>query len=242
MSTTKLKIGIVGALLLGAVAALLVQHQANLGLERENARLAGENRELGRLRQENQRLKQEATASTPAQANSGPGTAVNRGNAAARATDGTFPLAAGLIPIRSLKNAGRATPGAAFQTQLWAARNGDIALTASAITFGPEARAKMEALVAALPESAQKTYNTPEKLMAFVLAGSPHPVGGMQILGEDDVDPNTVILHTQWQHEDDSVVHTTNARLQNSGDGWQVVIPLILVDGARNYLLRNSPE
>jgi hypothetical protein len=55
-------------------------------------------------------------------------------------------------------------------------------------------------------------------------------------------DDNNVILQTEWQHEDDTVVHQTNAHLQLTADGWKVVEPLVLVDLASAYLLRHPPE
>jgi hypothetical protein len=223
---------VVGVLLLAGTAVVALQYQAQL---REGARLNEQNREIERLHREIVRLKQAGAAEVRAQAATAPSLAIST-------QPSKPPLAAGLTPVMSLKNAGRATPRDAFETQLWAARHGDIATTASAITFGPAARARMEALVAQLPDSVRATYPTPELLMAFVLAGSPHPVGGMAVLGETQSDDNNVMLQTEWQHEDDTVVHHTNAHLQLTPDGWKVVQPLVLVDLASAYLLRHPPE
>jgi hypothetical protein len=247
MSGKRLKIGIACAVFIGGLAAIVLESRSNARLRAENDRLRGESRDANHLRDENARLTQEMQKMKAASGTRGavsPARAAGSGAAPGGAGDrarAQVPLAAGLVPIRSLKNAGRGSARDAFETQLWAARNGDIALTASAITFGPEARAKMEAILAQLPESTRETYGTPESLMAFVLAGSPHPVGGMQVLGEDDTDADNAVLHTQWQHEDDTVVHDTDAQLQRTNDGWQVVIPTVLVDRAGAYLLRHSP-
>jgi RNA polymerase sigma factor (sigma-70 family) len=237
MSTAKLKVGIVSALLLGGAATVAVQYRTHL---HETAQLEQQGRELAQLRQENSLFKQSSTAA-PSAGISGATPVAPKAAAVSRGGP-KVPLAAGLTPILSLKNAGRATPRDAFQTQMWAARNGDIALTASALTFGPTARARMEELVAQLPDSVRSTYNTPELLMAFVLAGSPHPVGGMTVLGETQEDANNVILQTEWQHEDDDVVHQTNAHLQLSDGSWRLVVPVVLVDVAQRYLLHNPPE
>lgn len=236
--SAKTKIGVVGVLLLAGAAIIALQYQTHL---KESARLDAQSREIERLNRESARLALSAAtaahaADVRAQAAAAPSVARGGGSAT------QAPLAAGLTPTLSLKNAGRATPRDAFETQLWAARHGDIATTASAITFGPEARAKMEALVAQLPDSVRATYNTPELLMAFVLAGSPHPVGGMAVLSETQSDDSNVTLQTEWQHEDDTVVHQTNAHLQLSPDGWKVVEPVVLVDLAGAYLLRHPPE
>lgn len=148
-----------------------------------------------------------------------------------------FP-ASGLRPVEALGNAGRDTPRNAFATQLWAARTGDIALEARSLTFGAEARAKLEAVGASLPDALRTEYDTPEKLMAFMLAGSPHPVGGMQVLGETEVDANDVTLQTEWQHVDDDIVHQSDVSLQLGSDGWKMVVPLTLVNRASAYLTR----
>ena len=151
-----------------------------------------------------------------------------------------MPLAAGLTPVESLGNAGRATPRAAFATQLWAARTGDVALEASAIMLSPEGRARLEALMAALPDDVRARYEPPEKLMALALADSPHPVGGMQVLGETTQDPDDVTLQTAWQHADDSLVHHSDVQMHLTADGWKLVVPPILVNLGANFLTRRA--
>jgi RNA polymerase sigma factor (sigma-70 family) len=240
MSATKLKIGIIGALILGGAATLVVRHQALVQLRADDARLANQDTEITRLRAENDRLRRTAAAAEPASAVPAAASGPSRAAAAPRGGQ-RVPLAAGLIPMGSLKNVGRGTPRAAFQTQLWAAHSGEVDLTASAITFGPAGRAKLEALLAKLPDDFRATYDTPEKVMAFALAGSPHPVGGMHVLGEDAIDANDVVLHTQWQHEDDTVVHNSDSQFQLGADGnWRLVVPLSLVERAGAYLLRTA--
>jgi RNA polymerase sigma factor (sigma-70 family) len=240
MNATKLKIGVVSALLIGGAVTIGVQRQANVRLRAANSRLSDQDQEITRLRQEIVQLRQTVA---PTVATNPPPRTPSAGNsvaAAPRRGGQTVPLAAGLIPISSLKDAGRVTPRATFQTQLWAAHSGDIDLTASAITFSAEGRAKLQAVLGQLPQDFRDTYNTPEKVMAFALAGSPHPVGGMQVLGEEQVDADTVVLHTQWQHEDDAVVHDTDSQFQRSADGWRLVVPVSSVDRASVYLLRTA--
>jgi hypothetical protein len=93
-----------------------------------------------------------------------------------------------------------------------------------------------------LPADWRAQYDTPEKLMAFALAGSPHPVGGMQVLGEDQPDPGDVVLHTQWQHEDDDVVHDSDAQFHQDADGWRWVVPMTIVQRAAVYLSRQAAQ
>jgi hypothetical protein len=210
----------------------------NLSAEHDGLkRLAAEN---ARLRDENLKLAKtvEAIGLAGTIAPSAKEAAPGRPVAGDMASRQPVPLASGLTPIEALGNAGRATARSAFATQLWAARTGDIALEASTLTFGPEARARLEALAATLPDDVRTEYDTPEKLMAFMLAGSPHPVGGMQVTGEVDVDANDVTLQTEWQHVDDEVVHQSDVNLVQDADGWKMVVPYSLVNRASNYLSR----
>jgi RNA polymerase sigma factor (sigma-70 family) len=242
MSISKLQVGItLGIVGLGA-AALVLQHQDNARLQAQVTALQHVADDNLRLREKNDQLEKSAAASESAAAAFRSGTAAAY---AARMTSpqrAAVPLAAGLVAVETLGNVGRASARAAFATQLWAARTGDVALEATAITFGPEARARLEALAATLPDAMKAEYDTPEKLMAFMLAGSPHPVGGMEVLGETDVDADDVILQTEWQHADDSVVHQTDANFHQDADGWKLVVPLSLVKRASAYLSQTLEE
>jgi RNA polymerase sigma factor (sigma-70 family) len=238
LSMTKLQTCIVAALVAAGAAGLAIQHQTNVRLASEVAGLSQAAAENARLRGENARLvasianKAQSPAAGAARA---PEPAKPSGAADDRQV---VPLAKGLIPVVTLGNMGRSSPRNAFATQLWAARTGDIALEASSIALGDEARAKLQALAATLPDTIRSEYDTPEKLMAYMLAGSPHPVGGMEILGETDADANDAVLQTQWQHVDDSVVHQTDVVLQQAPDGWRMVVPEVVVDRASAYLSR----
>lgn len=226
-------------------AGLVWQHEVNTRLQAELAglrRLAGEDQ---RLRADNERL---AKLQEGARAErTGPGVPSASGQTAsstarpgpARSAAGDpagIALAAGLMPVEKLGNAGLATPRAAWATQLWAARTGNVDLEASSITLDPRERAEVEALLPNLPAELRNQYGTPERLIAFALAGSPHPVGGMQVLGETGNGDDEVTLQTQWQHADDSIVHQSSVEFQRQPDGWKMVVPASIVNRAVNYL------
>ena len=244
MSMTKLQLGAALAVVAAATTGLVLQHQSNLRLQAEvtslNAQLhqaapapaqaesAAQSAELASLRQEHAELvRLRAASATPAAAKARPA--------------GETPLAAGLTPVLSLGNAGRATPRATFTTQLWAARTGNVELEATTLAFSPEAREKLQTLAATLPASFTAEYDTPEKLMAFVLSGSPHPVGGMQVIDENATGDDDVTLQTTWQHADDTIVHHSEVQMHRDADGWKWVVPVSLVDRAAAYLTRNAP-
>src|SRR5688572_27049191 len=67
---------------------------------------------------------------------------------------------AGLTRLENFRDAGQATPGAAFQTFVWAAMKGDEAKQAGMIAFVGAGRVTAEAIVAALPESDRVNYPT----------------------------------------------------------------------------------
>ena len=250
MSMTKLQLGAALAVVAAGTTGLVFQHQANTRLEAEVAGLLhADRRGRAAARGENTRLaKLAAAAGSPARAEHAELVRLRAAAlpppapvAVAAKPSNEAPLADGLTPILSLGNIGRATPAATFTTQLYAARTGDIAAETAAITLGPEARAKLIALAAQLPASLTAEYDTPEKLMAFILSGSRHPVGGMQVLSETAQDADNVTLHTQWQHTDDTIVHQSDVQMQPQRrrleDG---VVPVVLVDRAAAYLTRTN--
>jgi RNA polymerase sigma factor (sigma-70 family) len=244
MSITKLQFGIAVALIAAGAGGFLAQRHANGKLQARLNDLHDQTEEVVQLRRENSRLKTSLAQLNHAPPASAP--AIARGASTSDAANvkspslrEANPLAPGLTPIGSLDHSGRTTPRAAFSTQLWAAAEGDVDLEQSAIALTPEGRAKLAALLATLPPASRSNYATPEKLMASVLAGSPHPVGGMQVLGETARTPDDVILDTEWQHADDSIVHHSKVELQHDGSGWRMVVPMVLVDRAVAYMSRN---
>lgn len=234
MSITKLQFTAVAGLFAAGSIGLVWQHQHNVQLAAELAQARQASAEADHLRAENTRLTQQGMAQAPAGgANT---TAATSASVRTAVAAGSVPLAAGLNDVASLGNAGRATPRAAWMTQLWAARTGDIALEASTLLLSPDEKAKLQDLIASLPAEVRNQYSTPEEILAYALAGSPHPVGGMQILGETDNGPDNVTLQTEWQHADDNVVHHTNIELQQGADGWKMVVPPGIVNRAAAYL------
>jgi hypothetical protein len=241
MKSTKIKAALLAAIAALGITGYLLQQRFDARLAAQDERLRQAAAENARLQEQNLRLAQSAAAGkspAPAAATA-PGPAQGRPAGPGGDPRQTVPLAAGMTPVLRLGNAGRATARGAFETQLWAARTGDIALEASAITLDAEGRARLEALAASLPEDMRAEYDTPEKLMAYMLAGSPHPVGGMQVLGEVDTDANDATLQTEWQHVDDDVVHQSEVTLVQGADGWKMLVPDPLVNRASNYLSRN---
>lgn len=221
-----------------AIVAIVLKdaRDRRLILQAENSERAAENRSAALERQIAQ-LKRDEAARMTAAALQAP--KVRSADEQRRGGAGQGrPLAAGLTPVSKLKNAGRATPRDAFATQLWASSVGDIDAAASAITFTDAGRKMLLDALKEMPPDLAAQYDTPEKLMAYALAGSPHPVGGMSVDGQMPGDTaNTMILQVSWQHADDDIVHQNNLLFQQDASGqWQQVMPNALVRRAVAYL------
>ena len=215
------------------MAGLVYQYRANVRLSAEVAELSG---------------RSASPQSTREGLMAGPGLQGTAGGAREAQVAGNVGprvspvvgLAKGLMPADTLGDHGRATAHDAFATQIWAARTGNVNLEASTLAFSARSRAKLEALETSLPAEYQAEYPTPEKLMAFALTGSPHPVGGVEILGETSEGPDDVTLQTEWQHVDDTEVHQSDVNLHRGDDGWKLVVPDVLVNRAVTYLSRHA--
>lgn len=126
----------------------------------------------------------------------------------------------GLARLEHFQNLGQGTPGAAFQTLVWAALKGDSAMLAQVSTVSVSARAKAEALIAGLPESAREQWS-PEKLAAMFFTGAFNEVTAAQVLAEIAKDPQHITLSVRLTG---GAKDTTIPLLAQLGaNGWQVV-------------------
>ena len=250
----KLAVAAVTVLAATGAAAVYLQHAANAQLREELALLRQEMRSLARAsaaarapaeaaagafvvaapdneaaraeeRGELKRLREEIRG---LQASTQSFTRVVQAAAAAKGVDASGPPVK-LNPVAAWKNAGQATPEAAVETMLWAAVGGDVDMLSGAITLPPNARAKVEALLARLPEAARAQYRTPEQLMALMLAREAGQVSGMQVLGAQEITADTVLVRVRvgsegGQTKDDSWP------FHRSATGWKLVMPESAVD------------
>lgn len=194
-----------------------------------------EHEELLRLRSELETLRrsQAAAAVGPTSATTSSSPTGNNGAAATPAANSRT------IPVEVMGNVGRATPRAAGQTEAWAVQHGDVDTAASLLTFAPEERAKLEAVIAALPENLREQYGTPERLMAMVMAGTPRPIAGVQILEEKEQGPDDYVQQIQLKYADG---RTRNDELtfHRETDGWKRVVSPASVERVITAL-KNGP-
>jgi len=126
----------------------------------------------------------------------------------------------GLMRLENFKNVGQVTPGAAFQTFVWAAMKGEDATLAGMIAFSGAALDKGEAVVAALPDAARAKYLTPERLAALFFADALTGMSAAQIVGVAQPDAEHAVVTVRGLTDKEQRVP-----LQLGASGWQIVVP-----------------
>lgn len=144
---------------------------------------------------------------------------------AARGAPGSTPL--DLRPASAWRQSGKATPSDAAESLFWAADSGDLNLLANSIVLDPAAKEKAEAILARLPLETRTAYDTPEKLIALLLARDVD-ARAMQILGENKAGDDALVnLRLQ---KDDGKTKDEGYQFRRTSDGWRLVIPGKAVD------------
>jgi hypothetical protein len=145
----------------------------------------------------------------------------------------------GAVAARLWKNAGQATPDAAFESVLWASLGGDVDSLTRLLVFDPEAQIKAEAIFAKLPAVMRQELVTPERLMALLTAKNV-PLGSAEILTQ--VTPADSLADTKITAK---VVDAkgkskeVELALRAQGDSWRLVVPADAVE--RYAVLLEAP-
>lgn len=87
----------------------------------------------------------------------------------------------GPVPVSLWKNAGQATPGAAFETLLWASAGGDLDSLVRVLDLDSLARTEATEVLDQLPPAIRQEIGTPERLVALMTAKDA-PLGSAEIL------------------------------------------------------------
>lgn len=257
MSTTKILAGVASLAVLAATAITLRQQQTNTDLRAQVSALHQDAATLTALREENHRLLAAQTAAQDtavAEHNElvqlraekaaflkaiadRKAAAARAGEAAAggRTATGNGTLAPGMVSVDLMANVGRATPTGAAQTIAWALQRADYKAVAGVLAFEPAEREKLEAFIATLPESLRAQYGTPEQIVALVMAGTPKPLAGVQLLSRTQPDPDTELHVVQWQYQSGDVQQDT-LKFHREADGWKQVVSPTMVNRVIGYL------
>lgn len=135
------------------------------------------------------------------------------------------PLA--LSPSSAWKNSGRSTPSSAAETMMWAVDSGDVEALAGSIYLDQAAREKAAAILARMSESVRATYDTPEKLVALLLARE-GDVRAMQVLSENKAGDEALV--NMRLQKDDGKTKEEGIQFRRTPDGWRMTVSGKAVD------------
>lgn len=138
------------------------------------------------------------------------------------------------------RNRGQATPHDAFLSFAWAADAGEIEALAKLLWFDPDVRSKAEAVLASMPASLRRDYDTPEKLFALIFAAdaivAPPPA-------PDLMEPWTVAELAAGRvalRPPGAKPHVDYHQYQQTADGWKYVVPEVAVQNMPSVLTNET--
>jgi hypothetical protein len=150
--------------------------------------------------------------------------AARHGSASAK-SDVEYSLTDGPVPARLWKQAGQATPAAAFETALWAGAGGNVESLAGLLVFDPKAKSKADAIFAALPQAMQQELATPERLIALLVAKDV-PLGSAEILTQaTPADPSNDTRMAVELTDDGGKSKEVHLSLRATDGTWRFVVP-----------------
>ena len=135
---------------------------------------------------------------------------------------------ADLIPRSAWKDAGRATPEAAFETFTWATTHHAYEVLAQTVTFSDRSATDANAFFAALPADIQKRFGTWERLFVpFIFAPEPNHPAQREVEAIEPIEtivgvnPDEVLIRSWLQYRDGTGrVETVPAR--QVGSEWRI--------------------
>jgi RNA polymerase sigma factor (sigma-70 family) len=220
---SKIKIGIVSAIVMAGLATVAVEGRANLKLRAEMEALRCSSQVIARLRSENQSANltlQKLESNNP---EADEVARLQRRIAVLKARpDGVTDVL--MKPAAEWRNAGRATPAEAMETGLWAAKAGDLDAFAGGYVYSDNTKARMKACFEELSDSAQARYRTPERFfheleMAMIQQAMPEAFQVLEEKREFDKPEGTVVLEI-WFRGPAGDERLTTARFQRDHAGW----------------------
>lgn len=241
MSTSKVSVAIAVAIVVAAGGSLYVRHLHEVQLRREAAPTR-----TGTGLQAVQGDPSTAAAVGVADfsaAGAGPRAAAGEAAPLSKAgASGGSPwpaLTGGMIRSADWRNRGTATALDAFESYEWAEDRVDVDVTGETIGFG-KWRAQVDAFYAALPVSVRTQYDSPEKLWAAVLMGSPRSSSitsyGVVSQAPDPADPaNGVVMQAVVERADGSTLRG-DLHFELTPNGWRYVLQDNLIGPLMNAM------
>lgn len=140
-----------------------------------------------------------------------------------------------LVPLDQFRNVGRATPGAAFQTMIWAVMSGDDDVLANSIALSAADHAEGIEFLAGLPPELRTKLPTPEHLVGLIFARETlGKVSSMQILDPvagADAQHVTLRLRVTVPKE-----RTEKFEMELAPYGWRMTAPPGFISGMKKML------
>jgi hypothetical protein len=144
-----------------------------------------------------------------------------------------------LVPLDQFRNVGRTTPGAAFQTIIWAAMTGNDDALANSIAMSPADRAEGIDFLAGLPPELRTKLPTPEHLFGLLFAREMLVnVKSLQIL---DPVPGADAQHVTLRLRVKANQQPGKWPMELGPDGWRMTAPQGFIPGVKQ-LLQFIPE
>lgn len=233
---TRIPTVLVLALAGGASTAIALQERANNRVRDEIASLRSEKARLVAL---------VATKPPPGRqevpvASAVPARNQNRPASAAAAAEPSDTPLRSTVNVSQLRNAGRATPEAAYETLLWAATVGRDEDLAACLLLNPAGRERALALLARLSADSRKKYQNPEVLVALFLTEQVlKKVETVRILNIEVTDASATI-----RAESTNRLGRTRGGtfpMARSGDNWQLRVGDDTIESIERKLTGQPP-
>lgn len=147
------------------------------------------------------------------------------------------PLAAGLIPITALPDAGTSTPEAAAQTFFRAIGKMEPAAVAANLEITKDARTKIDPAFNAMEQASRQSIGGPKELVALLMVEMFSRATGMQVEG-CTYDPQTTgraVWNAKLQTASGRL-HDISFPVQMTPSGWHEVITAAWLDRWSDYL------
>jgi RNA polymerase sigma factor (sigma-70 family) len=222
LTMSKIKTGIVSAIVISCLATAVVEVRANRALRAELRPISGRDEEnrVARLQVENQRLSALVKKAGEKNPEITELTRVQNRIAALKARP------PGVVDeeMRPPRNLGRATPAAAIETFCWSIDQGDLDLAASFMAFTDDSEETRAAFMANFSPAVRERYRTPERLCAAAFFGvgleMPNRQPAMQVVSVEEHDGPDEVRIKIWWRTPAGKESGGGSTLRRRADGW----------------------
>jgi hypothetical protein len=137
----------------------------------------------------------------------------------------------GPVRVEHFRNQGQTTPGAAFQTLIWALATETGDALVPLLRISPAGRSKLEAMVARMTPELQSRYRPPEKVVGMLLALDLLEEDGFAITGPGEPDSlGQVALRVGRARVGRKTLSEKRLPFQRGPTGWQLPITDKMID------------